>query len=58
MVFKINCSGVFHYESVEKSFRQWEKDNRNGKNIEYPEMTILPPKDDVAEYRSENIDAW
>ncbi len=54
----INYSGVFHYESVERNFRLWEKESRNCSNIEYPEMIILPPKDDVAEYRSENIDAW
>lgn len=50
--------GIYHYDVVEKLFRNWERENRNTKDLKYPLLEIFPPKDDVAEYTSENLDAW
>jgi len=49
---------INHYDVVEKFYRNWERENRNAKEIKYPEMEITPPKDDIVEYTSENVDAW
>jgi hypothetical protein len=51
-------SGIQHYESVEKVFRTWEKENRTNKDFKYPEINLMPPKDDVVEYTSTFVDNW
>jgi hypothetical protein len=51
-------SGIFHYDTVEKFFKNWEKEHRTSKDIKYPEIILMPPKDDIAEYTSTSVDQW
>lgn len=48
-----------HYEAVEKFYRTWEKNNKSNKELlKYPDITLLPPKDDIVEYTSHSVEDW
>lgn len=51
-------ASIFHYDVVEKGFRDWERKNKNNQNPEYPKLTMNPPKDDYTEYNSQIGDQW
>jgi len=52
-------SGMCHYEAVEKFYRGWEKNNKSNKDLlKYPEINLLPPKDDIVEYSSHSVEDW
>ncbi len=52
-------SGMHHYDTVEKFFRGWEKSNKNNKELlKYPDVTLVPPKDDIVEYTSHSVEDW
>lgn len=46
---------LHHYDSIEKEFHEWEEENKNkrDKEIEYPQIILITPRDDVVEYSSE-----
>ena len=43
---------LHHYAKIYKEFCEFQRDNRNRdtKNIEYPVLILIPPKDDLIEY--------
>ena len=41
---------LHHYDKIYKEFLDFQKVNRNRKNVEYPELILIPPKDDYIEY--------
>ena len=41
---------LHHYSKIYKEFVEFQQTNRNKNNIEYPELILIPPKDDVIEY--------
>lgn len=44
---------MHHYDSVVDEFTKWEEKNK-GDVVDYPELDVSPPKEDVVEYNSEN----
>ena len=41
---------LHHYNKILKEFVEFQQTNRNRNNIEYPELILVPPKDDLIEY--------
>ena len=41
---------LHHYNKILKEFNEFLQTNRNRNNIEYPELILVPPKDDLIEY--------
>ena len=41
---------LHHYNKIYKEFVDFQKTNKNRQNIEYPELILVPPKDDYIEY--------
>ena len=49
--FKYLFSSINHFETVEKLFKQWERETKTGKEIvNFPEINLQQPKDDYVEY--------
>jgi hypothetical protein len=49
---------LYQYENIEKQFKIWEKENKNNSKPIYPDIKVLPPKDDYNEYSSQIIEQW
>ena len=47
---------LHHFDTISKEFMDWEKTNKDKKEgeIEYPEIVLVTPKDDVVEYSTES----
>ena len=41
---------LHHFDKIYKEFIEFQKNNNNRRNIEYPELILIPPKDDYIEY--------
>ena len=41
---------LHHYDKIYKEFSDFKKVSKNRKNVEYPELILVPPKDDYIEY--------
>ena len=43
---------LHHYSKIYKEFFEFQRENRNrdAKNVEYPVLILIPPKDDLIEY--------
>lgn len=55
---KMVVASIHQYDLVEKEFKAWEKRNKTCNSIQYPEIKMLPPKDDYTEYTSSSVDQW
>ena len=55
---KMVVVSIYQYDLVEKEFKAWEKKNKNCSTVQYPEIKMLPPKDDYTEYTSSSVDQW
>ena len=55
---KMVVVSIHQYDLVEKEFKAWEKKNKNCSTVQYPEIKMLPPKDDYTEYTSSSVDQW
>ena len=41
---------LHHYNKIYKEFVEFQRDNKNRRNVEYPVLILIPPKDDYIEY--------